>query len=176
MSRSLKVGAGLLVGCAALGFWIVHLRAQPRHDHEHCIVIAGGLLLTYASEHGHYPYSTNGYGDAIVLAVTNKRDFVFFTAEGYSTKAFENALEHGRHVSEKECGRVYVQGVAADFNGDVARLFDKKSSRGVRETDLVGRVFIKDADWPAFAKRQIGLPIEAGISQEQAERYYAEAK
>ena len=53
-------------------------------------------------------------------------------------------------------------------------LFDKRSRRGWREFGEAE--FIKDADWPAFARNQIELLVAAGIPRKQAESYYAEAK
>src|SRR5690349_8536552 len=110
MNRKLKVGGAILAGIVAV--WVsagLYARAHAsQHDHSHCIAVADGILEQYRLEHGHYPYSTSGYGDAIRLVTTNKKDFAFFTAEGYSTKPFEDALEHGTHIPENECGRVYV--------------------------------------------------------------------
>jgi hypothetical protein len=131
-----------------------------------------GMLLHYAAEHGRFPSSTNGYGDAILLVTTNREDLRFFTAKGYDTKVFEYALEHGTRVPETECGRVYVQGLPTNYDANIVMLFDRKSRRGGREVDEAQ--FIKDADWPEFAKRQIGLLVAAGIPRKQAERYYAD--
>ena len=176
MPRKLKAGVVVLAVMGSL--WLsfaLHPRAHaPQHDHSHCIKVAMGLLQEYAAQHGHFPYSTNGYGDALLLVTTNKLDFWFLTAQGYDEKIFEHALEHGTQVSERECGRVYVQGVPSDKQGDIALLFDKRSRKGGREIDEA--LFIKDADWPAFAKQQIELLVAAGISRRQAESYYAEAK
>jgi hypothetical protein len=176
MNRKLKVGGVILAGSVAV--WVcavIYARAhRSQHDHAHCIAVADGILEQYRLEHGHYPYSTGGYGDAIRLATTNRKNFVFFTAEGYSTKPFEDALEHGVHVPENECGRVYVQLPGTNTNPNIVILFDKKSRRGGRETSDAAQRFVKDRDWPAFAQQQIELLVAAGIPRKQAESYYAQ--
>ena len=174
MNRKLKVGGATLAGIVAV--WVcaaVYARAHPsQHDHPHCIVVADGILEQYRLEHGHYPYSTSGYGDAICLVTRNKKDFVFFTAEGYGTRPFEDALEHGTHVPESECGRVYVQVPGTNTNPNIVILFDKKSRRGGRETSDTAHRFVKDPDWPAFAQQQIELLVAVGVPRKQAESYY----
>src|SRR5438270_434619 len=140
-------------------------------------VYEGSVSAQAKPSHERYPYSTSGYGDAILLVTTNKSDFVFFTAEGYSTKAFEYALEHGTHVPNNECGRVYVQVPGTNRDSNIVALFDKKSRRGGRETSDAATRFVKDADWPGFVQRQVELLVAAGITRKQAGSYYApEAK
>ena len=135
------------------------------------------VLDQYDSEHGHYPYSSNGYGDAILLASTNQEDFRFFGAPGYDSKVFARALANGGHVPEKECGRVYVQSRGTNSDPNIVLLFDKKSRRGGREVNVWGGLeFIRDADWPAFVKRQIELLVASGVSPKEAENYFAESK
>ncbi len=149
----LVVGIGLLILC----LFLYGLAQPPQHDHSHCIVIANSILDRYDLEHGHYPYSSNGYGDAILRVTTNRKDFQFFTAAGYDTKVFEYALEHTSHVPETECDRVYVQVPGTNRDPNIVMLFDKKSRRGGREVDRAG--FVRDADWPAFVKQQIDLLV-----------------
>jgi hypothetical protein len=176
VTRIIKIAGGIAVGIVTLVLclFLYGIAHPPQHDHSHCIVIAGGILAQYALEHGHYPYSSNGYGDALLLVTTNRKDFQFFTAAGYDTKVFEYALEHGTHVPETQCGRVYVQMPGTNRDLNIVMLFDKKSRRGGREVD--GAMFIRDANWPAFAKRQIDLLVAAGLTRKQAESYFDEAK
>src|SRR5947207_902516 len=102
MNRTLKIVGAILVSIVAVWICAVIYASVYRqeHDHSHCIAVAAGMLEQYRLDHGRYPYSTSGYGDAILLVTTNKKNFVFFTAKGYSTKTFEHALEHGTHVQE----------------------------------------------------------------------------
>jgi hypothetical protein len=176
MGRKLKIAvkASAGLGVIVLCLFLYGLAHAPQHDHSHCIVIAGSILQQYALEHGHFPYDTNGYGDAILMVTTNRELFRYFTAAGYSTKLFERALEYGTHVPEKDCGRVYIQVPGTNRDPNIALLFDKKSRRGGREVDDAG--FIRDADWPAFAKRQIEMLVAAGVSRERAEGYFDETK
>ncbi len=178
MGRKLKIASkslavfGIIVVCLGL-YGITH---PPQHDHSRCILVADAILAQYAQEHGHFPYSSNGYVDAILSVTTNREFFRYFTAAGYSTKVFEYALAHGTHVPEKECGRVYVQVPGTNRDPNIVLLFDKKSRRGGREVLGPCGHFFKDAEWPGFVKRQIELLIAAGVSQEQAENYFDETK
>ena len=174
MNRKLKVGATTLAGIGAVWVGLYACSHPSLHDHSHCIVVAVAILEQYRLQHGHYPYSTSGYGDAICLVTTNKNDFVFFTAQGYSAKPFEDALELGAHVPENECGRVYVQVPGTNTNPNIVMLFDKNSRRGGRETSDARDRFVKDADWPGFAQRQIELLVAAGMPRKRAESYYAQ--
>ncbi len=178
------------VGVAA-AFCTYYVKAHPLvfnesfFEHAHCWRIADGYLNQYAHEHGgRFPYHTNGYGDAVLLIPDVWLGC--FSGPGYDTKAWEKARRTGAHVPEAVCGRVYVQGLSVTNSPDIILLFDKIPSPGdhcngfrrihaplVREVVEIGGVdIIPESDWPAVAKRQIELLVAAGISREQAERYY----
>ncbi|MEY2429284.1 MAG: hypothetical protein QOJ40_2169 [Verrucomicrobiota bacterium] len=175
---------------------VIYIRTHPLvfnesfTEHAHCILIAGGALETYAHENGgRYPFHTNGYGDALVLL----RDYADFggclTGPGYDGKVFDEAAKTGRHVPEGACGRVYVQGLTKSDDADIALLFDKLPTPGGDHCHLLarlreplgrevwtigdGHLFVRESEWPEFARRQIQLLIGAGRPREDAERLYA---
>ena len=96
----------------------------------------------------------------------------------------------GENAPESEFGRVYVQGLTDTNDPKIALLFDKLPTpggdhcHGLRRiwTPLAREVFtisgsrevIWERDWPAHTKAQIQLLVAAGISREQADRYYTE--
>jgi len=157
--------------------------------HAHCIVGGGLSLDSYAAEHsGHFPFSTNGYGDALVLVNDSWDESL--TGPGYDAWVFERARRTGENAPESEFGRVYVQGLSKTNDPDIALLFDKLPTPGGdhchflhrlfaplgREIWTVGGVhrFIRENDWPAFSRKQVELLVAAGLPKEQAEMYYSE--
>jgi hypothetical protein len=155
--------------------------------HAHCWKIAEGYLDMYAQDHGgHFPFHTNGYGDAVLLIPDVWLGC--FSGPGYDTKAWEQARRTGGHVPEDLCGRVYVQGLSVTNDPDIIILFDKIPSPGdhrhlfarigaplVREVVKIGGVeILPESKWPAVVRRQIELLVDAGIAREQAERYYSD--
>src|SRR4051812_20629819 len=57
-------------------------------EHAHCIVGGGLSLEGYAAEHeGRFPFSTNGYGDALVLVHDGWDEAL--TGPGYDARVFE---------------------------------------------------------------------------------------
>lgn len=175
-TQLMLAGAGTALLFLILVGFVYSLLNPPLHDHAHCITVAQGMLDLYASKHGgQYPYHTNGYGDAILVLTTNKGDFKFFTANGYSIGVFVDALRSGTDVPEQKVGRVYVQGLTTSNSSNIAFLFDKKSRRGGREV-IGGPIggYVTDGEWPEFAKGQIELIVKVGIPREVAEAYYAE--
>ena len=165
-------GAGAALFLLILDSFVYSRLNPPAHDHAHCIKVAWGMLDQYAIEHdGRYPYHTNGYGDALLMLTTNERDFKYFTAHGYRTEVFVDALRNGTDVPEDQVGRVYVQGLTTTNSSNIALIFDKTSRRGGRE---VADGYVTDAEWPEFARRQVELLVKAGIPRKVAEAYYAE--
>jgi hypothetical protein len=157
--------------------------------HAHCIKGGGLSLEGYASEHdGHFPFSTNGYGDALVLV--NDGWDIAFTGPGYDAQVFERVRRTGENAPENEFGRVYVQGLSETNDPDIALLFDKLPTPGGDHCHLFWRFFaplgrevwmigggyrfIREKDWPAFSRHQIELLVAAGLPKEQAEMYYSE--
>jgi hypothetical protein len=158
-------------------------------QHAHCIVGGGLSLDSYAAEHnGRFPFSTNGYGDALVL-VNDGWDEAL-TGPGYNARVFERVRRTGENAPESEFGRVYVQGLGENDNPEIALLFDKLPTPGGdhchvfqrffaplgREVWTIGsdHHFIRENDWPSFSKHQIELLQAAGLSKVQAEMYYSE--
>ena len=157
--------------------------------HAHCIVGGGLSLSTYAGDHeGRFPYSTNGYGTALVL-VNDGWDEAL-TGPGYDAQVFERVRRTGVNAPNSEFGRVYVQGLGKTDNPDIALLFDKLPTPGgdhchlfrrivaplAREVWTIGGVrrVIKESEWPAYSRHQIELLVAAGLPREQAEMYYTE--
>ena len=197
MTRTLKKS---LTACAvALGAFaggrVYFMKMDPLvfnesfWTHAHCMKMAGLDLVEYAQEHGgRYPYHTNGYGDALLL-LTNSW-LPSLTGPGYDADVLEQALKTGQDVPESECGRVYVQGLSESNDPDIALLFDKIPTPGGDHCHLLRRIFapltrevwtigsgmqaVGESEWPAYAKRQIELLVEAGLPREQAEMYYSE--
>jgi hypothetical protein len=94
----------------------------------------------------------------------------------------------GAELSEEDCGRVYVQGLTRKSNPEIALLFDKLPTPGGdhchfpmrlwaplgREVWLVGTAmhFIREQDWPDFARAQVELLVADGFDRREAERLY----
>jgi hypothetical protein len=194
--RFSKLKAATIALMALLGAAVWYVRANPRifnesfFEHAHCIAQAGSPLQFYALDHGgDFPVHTNGYGDALLLLAED--DTFYFdclTGPGFSGDVLRNAKTTGTNLDEAECGRVYVQGLRDGSNQEIAILFDKLPTPGdhchgfARLSQPFGREvlfirgdhqFIRNADWPAFAEKQIKLLIEAGISEPVAKSYYA---
>ena len=190
-----RLKALLYAAAAAVALCLWYWRTHPLvfnesfTGHAHCIVGGGQSLLAYAREHdGRFPYHTNGYGDALVMV--NAGWDSSLTGPGYDAQVFDRARKSGEDAPESEFGRVYVQGLTEENDTEIALLFDKLPTPGgyhctgfarlkaplAREAWTVGsgHLVIPESKWPAYAKRQIELLITAGITREQAERYYSE--
>jgi hypothetical protein len=100
------------------------------------------------------------------------------------------AWKAGQDIPESELGRVYIQGLNNDDDGNIAIVFDKLPTPGgdhchglsriwsplVREVGLLNGSTdrILERNWTKFSREQIDLLVAAGISKEKAEAYYAE--
>jgi hypothetical protein len=193
----------LLISCLCVAAAVIvcitfYIKTHPMvfnessFEHAHCIVQTGSAFRNYADDHnGHFPFSTNGYGDALLLLSNYVGDFwACLTGPGYDGQVFAMAAQTGQHIPEIECGRVYVQGLTKSDNPEIALLFDKMPSPGgdhctgfhriraplSREVLLIdsSRQVVKESEWDAFAKRQVDLLLAAGIKRSQAEKYYSE--
>jgi hypothetical protein len=180
----------------ALGFWYVKSHPMVFNEslwgHAHCMPQASGALLTYAEDHGgQFPYSTNGYGNALLLLTPERSWFYFINGPGYDNSPFEEAFDTGGRVDERRCGRVYVQGLSKTNDPKIAVLFDKVAAPPdhchfprrlwagfVREVCFVDGDWraIPVGRWPEFARQQIELLIAAGFSMSEAERLYQQTK
>lgn len=112
------------------------------------------------------------------------------TGPGYDTRVFERVRKTREDAPESEFGRVYVQGLSDTNANEIAILFDKLPTPGgdhchgfsrfgrplAREVWTIGdtRRVVLESEWPGFAKRQIELLITAGITREQAQKYYSD--
>ncbi|HXR07120.1 MAG TPA: hypothetical protein VN765_07305 [Candidatus Acidoferrum sp.] len=159
--------------------------------HQHCIKGAGTEFRLYSGDHeGRFPFSTNGFGDALLLMAKSRGDdassvIAVVTGVGDDGGAYRKALTNGTHLAETNCSRIYVQGLTRESNPQIAMLFDAYPTHGgdhfrrpwgplVREVCLVdgSMQIIPEAGWPAFAKKQIELLVASGISRTNAEKYY----
>ena len=188
--RGLILSVSFLV--AGAGAYFVRSRPLVFNEsfwsHAHCIVGGGQSLSTYADTHrGEFPFHTNGYGDALVL-VDEGWDSAL-TGPGYDTRVFERVRRTGEDAPEIEFGRVYVQGLRTTNSPEIVLLFDKIPTPGgdhchglSRLSQPLGREvwtigsghrFIPEAQWPAFAKSQVELLVEAAMTRAKAEAVYS---
>ena len=191
MRRRGKWILGIAVAGLALTVGVLSLRPgvyMPAH--RHCIKFAGMELVRYAQDHdGRFPTHPSGYGDALLLL--DEESWASLTGPGYNTSAFQEAKATGRGLPEALCGRVYIQGLSRRSSPTVAVLFDKLATPGGDHCHLPMRLvatrgrevlfidghfeFVPDADWPAFAERQVDLLVSEGVRRDEAERLYAQA-
>ena len=146
-------------------------------------------LKIYADDNGgKFPAHASGYAAALQLLMKPPDHLmgtylVMGAPGGYSGKVFEDANSKGAWVREADCGRVYVQGLREDSKPEIALVFDKQPSPGDhahgwlrwnaplrREVCLVdgSMVVIDESAWPEFARKQIELLVEAGLSPLEA--------
>jgi hypothetical protein len=185
----------MLVCCGVLALaCTIYVRTHPLvfnesfFEHAHCIAGASSVLRGYALDHeGRYPTHANGYGDALVLIDDHWDEAL--TGPGYTTAVFDRVRKTGEDAPEAEFGRVYVQGLNTESDSRLAILFDKVPTPGGDHTQHIHRFFaplcrevlfvhgdhstIREKDWPAFAKHQVELLVDAGFTREKAEEYYA---
>jgi hypothetical protein len=189
---------GALATCALIffGYFGFAIWYHTKYAHQHCIKITGLAFNQYAHDHaGKLPFSTNGFGDALLLLVTsNYCEIPFICGPDDDGSIFSQALTNNSDVPEDRCSRVYIQGLSKDNDGEICILFDRNSCRGgdhfrwpwpwerrgqrVREVCiLTGHMQqIRDDKWPEFSKKQVELLIAAGFSRSNALQYYPAAK
>jgi hypothetical protein len=169
-----------------------YVRARPLvfgiPTHAHCIKYAGLSLVQYADAHGErFPYSLKGYPDAILQL--DPDCYNSMTGPGYSPEVLRQAKKDGTPLTEADCGRVYVQGLKQMLNHQRVILFDKLPTPGgdhcrglARLWAPLGRevcytngsmAFIRETDWPLFARQQVELLVRDGFDRVEAERLYA---
>jgi hypothetical protein len=170
-----------------------------KYAHQHCIKQAAVSFLVYAEDHaGKLPYSTNGFGNALLLLAQNEAgdDPNYFAActhslcgPGDDGHVLIEAFKNNAIVPEAQCSRVYIQGLSKTNNPQICILFDRDSCRGgdhsrspwgrrVREVCLLdgSMQVIPDEKWPEFSREQVGLLVAVGFSQTNALRYYPAAQ
>lgn len=162
------------------------------YGHRHCMKQLGMALKVYASDNKEvFPAHPGGYGDALLLLhPTYSGHAAILTGPCYQWGVFDDALRFKTHLPESACGRVYVQGLRADSNYEIAVAWDKQPTAGGDHHHFYGKLFavllrevcmldgtmrrIPEKDWPDFSKKQIELLVEAGIPRERAVALYAE--
>ena len=177
------IAGGFIALVICLGTaWIHHLGKM----HQHCMKIAGTILREYASEHGGVlPYHTNGFGDALILLVKDSpQDVRFICGPGDDGHVFSNALVQGLDVPERQCSRVYVQGLSETNDLGLCILFDRRSvpggdhgygsGRPIREVCMLDGSMqsVSDERWPEFCRQQVELLVAAGWARDNALQYY----
>ncbi len=160
-------------------------------QHAHCMPAGTMGLLNYADKHGgKFPVHPGGYGDALLLV--DEIWFYSLTGPGYDEAPLVRAKQEGKHLSEDECGRVYIQGLTTSMPSGTSKtviLFDKLPTPGGDHCHFLARLlaplgrevgfadghmeFVHEDDWPALAQQQIKLLTEDGIRRDEAERLYA---
>jgi hypothetical protein len=170
--------------------WI-YVRTHPlvfMKAHTHCIKFAGLQLEQYASEHeGRFPSHPKGYPNALLLL--DEDCFHALTGPGYDAAPLREAKRMGKELAEEDCGRVYIQGLTKNSNPEIALLFDKLPTPGGdhchlpvrlwaplgREVWLVGtgHTFVRESEWPEFARKQVELLVREGFERQEAERLFA---
>jgi hypothetical protein len=175
------------------GTWLWYL---DKYVHQHCIKQTGMAFHVYASNHnGNLPYSTNGFGNALLLLVksgdltddpTNAIRYV--CGPGDDGHVFKEALQNNSVVPENQCSRVYIQGLSETNYPGICILFDRNSCKGgdhmrspwghpLREACLLDgeMVVISDEKWPEFSRQQVDLLVAAGFSRTNALHLYPAA-
>jgi hypothetical protein len=195
-SRHLKLAAMALTA-AVLALWYVKSHPlvfnESLWQHAHCMPQAGLAFRQYATDHyGRFPYSPNGYGDALLLMSNEMgNSWGALTGPGYHSEVFAAASRTGRHLPDQACGRVYVQGLSDTNNPEIAILFDKVAAPPdhchfprrlwwgfVREACFVDGSWrmIPVAEWSGFARHQTELLAADGFPRAQAQQLYEQAK
>lgn len=174
---------------------ILYVVARPQvfnesfFSHAHCMSSAGAGLQAYAMDHdGSFPFHTNGYSDALLLA-TNYCSDRELTGPGYDEAVFQRVRRSGENASEEEFGRVYVQGLKRNNHPEIAILFDKAPTPGGDHCHLFRRLwapmgrevytvgdgmrFVRESEWGAYARHQIELLVAAGFEPGLAQWYYS---
>lgn len=156
-------------------------------EHAHCIVAAHSALRIYADEHGgRFPESTNGFGDAL-LPLSEDLGYAF-AGPMFDDSEFVAARRDGHDVDESKLGRIYVQGLSEGAHPAIAILFDRVATPGGDHCHLLnrlfapygrevieignGKLFVRDADWYAYATNQAALLVAEGIDRKTGESLY----
>ncbi len=186
----------LIAVCAPLGLIAFRIWYGFEYAHLHCIKQTGLALRIYSGDHqGHYPFSTNGFGNALLLLAgpdpTNDDIGGFIgclCGPGDDGHLYREALTHHTVLPEEKCSRVYIQGLSEANNPEICVLFDRNSCRGgdhfrspwghrVREASLLdgSMQIIRDENWPEFSRKQVELLVAAGFSRTNALHFYPAA-
>jgi hypothetical protein len=187
---------GALLSAALIALCVSYVRSHPlvfgMEVHTHCIKLAGLALHQYATTHGgKLPYSPKGYPDALLQLDPVCFDpgvYNALTGPGYSPEPLLRAERDGTPLNEEDCGRVYIQGLTTKSNHQIVILFDKLPTPGGDHCGLPMRMwaapgrevcykdgsmnFIREAQWPKFARQQVEFLVEEGLDRAEVERLY----
>jgi hypothetical protein len=151
----------------------------------------------YSGDHqGHLPYSTNGFGDALMTMVNSEllgisplKSIPFVCGPDDDGHVFAAALTNHTVMPEDQCSRVYIQGLSESNDPEICILFDRNSCRGgdhgrspwaprLREACLLdGEIkYVRDEGWPEFSRKQVALLVAAGFARTNALHFYPAAK
>lgn len=182
-----------------LGFLAFQIGYGLKYAHQHCIKQAAMSFRVYAEDHdGKFPYSTNGFGNALLLlaqsaAGDDTNYFAFclhvLCGPGDDGHVLMEAYKNHSIVPEDQCSRVYIQGLSETNDYQICVLFDRNSCRGgdhfrspwgrrLREACLLdgSMQVISDEKWPEFSREQVELLVAAGFSRTNALRFYPAAQ
>jgi hypothetical protein len=181
-----------MVLCGIFGLGATWLWYLGRYVHQHCIKQTGLTFRMYEGDHfGRLPFSTNGFGDALLQLVDTNETYNIrlICGPGDDGQLFYEALANHSVVPEEKCSRVYIQGLCETNDPQICILFDRNSCRGgdhfrspwghrVREACLLDGAMgiISDEKWPEFSRNQVELLVAAGFSRSNALHYYPAAQ
>jgi hypothetical protein len=182
---------GVLPLCFLFGLGAAWLWYANHYVHQHCIVQTGTAFRIYAADHnGHFPFSTNGFGNALLrLVKAGLVEVNTLCGPDDDGHLFAVALTNNAVVPEDQCSRVYIQGLSETNNPGICLLFDRNSCRGgdhfrspwghrLREVCLLDGSWkqVRDEDWPEFSRSQVELLIAAGFARTNALHFYPAAR
>ena len=181
-------GVSLVLLAGLVGTWLWYL---AHYVHQHCIKQTGIAFGVYSGDHnGQLPFSTNGFGNALLLLVKeNLVEVSTICGPDDDGHVFKAALENNSVVPEEQCSRVYIQGLCETNDPLICILFDRNSCRGgdhfrspwghaVREVWMLygSMQVITDERWPEFSRQQVELLVAAGFSRTNALHFYPAAR
>ena len=191
-TRTKKILLGALISLfGILGFFGFGIYYGINYSHQHCIKQIGLAFPIYAADHfGHLPFSTNGFGDALLLLVKSDPTVINSVCgpddDGHF---FKEALKDNSIVPEEKCSRIYIQGLSETNDPEICILFDRNSCKGgdhgrspwghlLREVSMLdGEMrYVRDEDWPEFSRKQVELLVAAGFARTNALHFYPAAK
>lgn len=182
-----------------LGFFAFQIGYRLKYAHQHCIKQAALAFRIYAGDHdGKLPYSTNGFGNALLLMAQSEagddaRYFAtclrLYCGPDDDGQVLMDAFKNHSIVPEDQCSRVYIQGLSETDDPQICVLFDRNSCPGgdhfrspwghrLREACLLdgSMQVIPDEKWPEFSREQVELLVAAGFSRTNALRFYPAAR
>ena len=177
--------------CIFFGLGVFRIWYGLKYGHQHCIKQLGNAFRIYEADHqGQLPFSTNGFGDALLLLAKEDPSYIYcLCGPDDDGHIFRDAIKNNTIVREDQCSRVYIQGLSETNDPQICLLFDRNSCRGgdhfrspwghrVREVSLLdgSMQVIRDENWPEFSRQQVELLVAAGFSRTNALRYFPAAR